>query len=74
MQPHQAGIPQVAVALRHETVLAKETREKVHISQTHPCVGNASIPSSTQLFPPAKPNPWHRLCRVANCFIATTQA
>src|ERR1700720_3194375 len=51
MQPHQAGIPQVAAALRHETVLAKEPREKVHTSQTHPCVGNASIPSSTDRFP-----------------------
>jgi hypothetical protein len=30
MQPHQAGIPQVAVAMRHETVLAKETRKKAH--------------------------------------------
>ena len=47
VQPHQAGVPQVAVALWHETVLTKETREKVHASQTHPCVGNASIPSST---------------------------
>ena len=30
VQPHQAGIPQVAVAMWHETVLAKETRKKAH--------------------------------------------
>ena len=73
MQPHQAGIPQVAVAMRHETVLTKETPEKVHTSQTN-FAGSAAIPSSTRPFPPAEPNPWHRLCHAANCFIAMTQA
>jgi hypothetical protein len=57
----------------HETILTKESREKVHASQTHPCVGNASIPSST---PPVfrQSNQWHRRHDVANGFIATTQA
>ena len=73
MQPHQAGIPQVAVAMRHETVLTKETPEKVHTSQTN-FAGSAAIPSSTRPFPPAEPNPWHRLYPVANGFMAMTQA
>src|SRR5207249_11834124 len=73
VQPHQAGVPQVAVAMRHETVLAKETPENVHTSQTN-FAGNASIPSSTRPFPSAEANPWHPLWHVANSFIATTQA
>jgi hypothetical protein len=30
MQTHQSGIPQVTMAVRHEAVLAKETRKEVH--------------------------------------------
>jgi hypothetical protein len=50
MQPHQAWVPQVTMAMRHETVLAKETLEKFHPSQTN-CAANASIPSSPNPFP-----------------------
>jgi hypothetical protein len=32
MQPHQARVPQVTMAMRHETVLTKETLEKAHPS------------------------------------------
>ena len=45
MQPHQARIPQVAMAMGHETVLAKETPKKVHASQPN-FAGSVSIPSS----------------------------
>jgi hypothetical protein len=72
MQAHQAGIPQVTMAMRHETVLAKETLEKFHPSQTN-FAASTSIPSSPTLSP-AEPNPWHRHCRLANGFIPTTQA
>jgi hypothetical protein len=72
MQAHQAGIPQVTMAMRHETVLAKETLEKFHPNQTN-FAASASIPSSPTLSP-AKPNPWHRLCHLANAFITTSQA
>ena len=50
VQPHQAGVPQVAVAMRHETVLAKETLEKFHPSQTT-FAANASIVLSPNPFP-----------------------
>jgi len=30
MQPHQARVPQVTMAMRHETVLTKNTLEKFH--------------------------------------------
>jgi hypothetical protein len=60
------------MAMRHETVLAKETLEKFHPSQTN-FAANASIPSSPTLSP-AEPNPWHRLCHGANGIIPTTQA
>src|SRR5207302_4885252 len=54
MQPHQDRIPQVAMAMWHETVLAKETREKLHPSQTN-FAPNASIPSTPQPFPRQSP-------------------
>jgi len=38
----------------HETVLAKETREKLHPSQTN-FAPNASIPSTPQPFPRQSP-------------------
>src|SRR5947207_15827492 len=63
MQPHQAGIPQVAVAMRHETVLAKENPEKVHTSQTNFAgSGNSFIDPTVS---PGRANPWRRLCHVA---------
>ena len=72
MQPHQARVPQVTMAVRHETVLTKETLEKFHPRQTN-FAADPSIPSSPTLSP-AEPNPWHRLCHVANGFIPMTQA
>jgi hypothetical protein len=35
MEPHQTRIPQVTMALRQKTVLAKETLEKFHPSRTN---------------------------------------
>jgi hypothetical protein len=37
VQPHQARVPQVAMAMRHETVLTKETLEKFHQSDQLRC-------------------------------------
>ena len=50
MQAHQARIPQVTMAMRHETVLTKETLEKFHPSQTN-FAADPSNPSSPQPFP-----------------------
>jgi hypothetical protein len=50
MQAYQARIPQVTMAMWHETVLTKETLEKFHPSQTN-CAANASIASSPNPFP-----------------------
>ncbi len=55
MQAHQARIPQVTMAMWHETVLTKETLEKFHPSQTN-FAADPSIPSSPTLSP-AEPNP-----------------
>ncbi len=72
MQPHQARVPQVTMAMRHKTVLTKKALEKFHPSQTN-FAADPSIPSSPTLSP-AEPNPWHRRCHVANGFIPMPQA
>src|SRR4030095_357460 len=67
-QAHQSRVPQITVAVRHKTVLAKETRKKVHASRT-PCAGNALIPSSPRpIF--RQSNQWHRHQCVATAFIS----
>jgi len=60
------------MAARHETVLAKETRNKVHTTQTHNA-GNASTPSLPDGFRGKETNGNRRHC-VATSFPTTTQA
>ena len=68
MQTHQSRIPQVTMAVRHEAVLAKESRKEIHTTQIHNA-GNA-LTRRVQW----SRDQWHRRHYVATLFLATTQA